>query len=311
MLAVLKYLPKPITRTIGRQILLTQKNSPTILFAGGLVGVVATVVMSSRATLQLEDALAETKENLQKAKGLIEDKHPEYAQSDYQKDLTVLYSRATVSVVKLYAPAIVVGVISVVALTGSHKILTNRNVALTAAYSLLDKGFKEYRKRVVEEFGPEKDRDLMYPSELREVNSVVDSSGKDIQVLGSRVTPNQYSAYAKFFDELCPSWSRDPEYNFLFLRCKQNWLNDLLQMRGHVFLNDVYDELKIDRTSAGSVVGWVVGDDGDNYIDFGIFNGDRPAVRDFVNGREGSILLDFNVDGVIYDKIDRFGRRNK
>jgi hypothetical protein len=63
--------------------------------------------------------------------------------------------------------------------------------------------------------------------------------------------------------------------------------------------------LGIDRSKAGSVVGWVITKEGtgDNFIDFGVFDGDNPRARDFVNGREGSILLDFNVDGVIYDKI--------
>jgi hypothetical protein len=35
-----------------------------------------------------------------------------------------------------------------------------------------------------------------------------------------------------------------------------------------------------------------------------VFDGKTQSARDFVNGFEGSILLDFNVDGVIYDKID-------
>jgi Family of unknown function (DUF6353) len=311
MLEVMKYIPKPITQTIGRQLLVGQKHSPTMLFVGGIVGMVATVVVSSRATLQLEDSLAETKSNMKKAKDLVAEGRDNYTQADYQKDLGILYSRGAVTVAKLYAPSIALGVVSVVALTGSHKILTSRNVALTAAYSVLEKGFSEYRKRVVQEYGADKDRELMYPSEIRKVGTVVDASGTELDVSGIRVAPNQYSPYAKFFDQLCSSWSKDPEYNYMFLRCKQNWLNDLLQMRGHVFLNDVYDELGIDRTSAGSVVGWIISKDGDNYIDFGIFNGNSPGARDFVNGREGAILLDFNVDGVIYDKIDVFGRRKK
>ena len=60
--------------------------------------------------------------------------------------------------------------------------------------------------------------------------------------------------------------------------------------------------LGIPRSQAGAVVGWVLGE-GDDYIDFGMFDGNNMATRDFVNGYERSILLDFNVDGVIYDLI--------
>ena len=88
----------------------------------------------------------------------------------------------------------------------------------------------------------------------------------------------------------------------MYLKAQQNSFNDLLRARGHVFLNEVYDGLGLERSQAGAVVGWVLGD-GDNYVDFGIFDGDKPRARDFVNGLEASILLDFNVDGVIYDLI--------
>ena len=213
------------------------------------------------------------------------------------------YSRAVVDVTKLYAPVVLVGAASIIALTGSHKILTSRNAALTAAYAALDKGFREYRHRVVKEFGPEVDQRLRYDTEERAVTQVTpDGSKKEVKVL--RAGPDNISIYARFFDDLCSSWSRTPEFNHLFLRCQQNYANDLLRSRGHIFLNEVYDMVGIERSKAGAVVGWVISKDGgDNYVDFGIFDGNNPRARDFVNGREGSILLDFNVDGVIYDKI--------
>lgn len=47
--------------------------------------------------------------------------------------------------------------------------------------------------------------------------------------------------------------------------------------------------------------------DNDNFIDFGVFDGDRPRARDFVNGYERSILLDFNVDGASADAYEAEG----
>jgi hypothetical protein len=133
-----------------------------------------------------------------------------------------------------------------------------------------------------------------------------DENGKKIKSKKTiEVTdPNGVSQYARFFDESCVQWSKTPEYNLTFLNCQQNYANDLLHSRGHVFLNEVYDMLGIPRSQAGAVVGWVLGKDNDvGYIDFGIYDGNRMRARDFVNGYERSILLDFNVDGVIYDLI--------
>jgi Family of unknown function (DUF6353) len=298
-----KLIPNALSSKLGRQILVTQKNSPTILFVGGVVGVVATTVLASKATLKLTEVLDEQENNIKLAENLRDTnagkEKSKYTDEDYSKDVIYIHARTVVAVTKLYAPALIVGAVSIAALTGSHKILTERNASLMAAYAALDKGFAEYRKRVAKEFGPDVDKGLLYPGEERKAKS--EGSGKDVKVW--RAGPDQYSPYARFFDQFSRNWEKTPEYNFVFLRCQQNYANDLLRSRGHVFLNDVYDMLGIERSRTGAVVGWVIGTEGDNYIDFGIFNGDNARARDFVNGREGSILLDFNVDGVIYDKI--------
>ena len=241
----------------------------------------------------------DAKKNLDMAKTL---EHRDYSERDRSRDISLIYFQSGVKVVKLYAPAIIVGGLSIYALRTSHNILTSRNVALTAAYGALEKGFKEYRARVVDKYGEEEDRNLRYGT--REVEIVDPDTNKKKKV--TRVSINDPSIYARFFDPQSASWSKEPEYNLIFLKCQQNYANDLLKSRGHIFLNEVYDLCGLERSKAGAVVGWILSDDGstDNFVNFGIFDGENDRARDFVNGFEGSILLDFNVDGVIYDKLD-------
>ena len=112
-------------------------------------------------------------------------------------------------------------------------------------------------------------------------------------------TEKTVSQYARFFDETCPSWSKNSEANLMFLKLQQQFANDMLKARGVLYLNEVYAMLGIPRTKAGQVVGWkydLENPSGDNYVDFGIFD---EKNKSFVNGFERSILLDFNVDGII------------
>ena len=294
-----------VTSKIGREIFIAQKNSPALLFGAGVVGIVATAVLASRATLKLEPVLDETQKNVEIAKNLCEDEsHPEYGVQDCQRDLVVLYIRAAVKIAKLYSPAIISGAAAIGFLAGSNRILTRRNAALTAAYATLDKAFRQYRTRVIEEYGPEKDFELRHGIVTEQITTTGEDGKKSKEVVKRIGDPNSISVYARFFDETSRSWNRNPNYNLVFLKSQQNYLNDLLRARGHVFLNEAYDALGLERTSAGAVVGWMLSSDGegDNFIDFGMY-ADRPAVRDFINGNEPSILLDFNVDGMIWDKI--------
>lgn len=291
-------IPATITQVVSRSSLLTRKSSPEILLAAGVVGSVASTVLACRATLKMDALLTEAKEKLETARTL---EHPEYSEDDRQRDIRLIYTQTTIKTVRLYAPAVAVGALSVAALVGSNRILTGRNTALIAAYTALDRGFRDYRARVVEKFGEDEDRRLRYG--VREVEIVNPETGRKKHV--ERVALTVPSVYARFFDPTSPSWNPEPEYNLVFLQCQQKWANDMLRARGHVFLNEVYDELGLERSKAGAVVGWVFTTDGstDNFIDFGVFNGETQISRDFVNGHEGAILLDFNVDGVIYDKI--------
>ncbi len=286
-----------VTKEIARRTLVLERNSPSLLFGAGIAGVVGSNVLSCAATLKMQDVLEDTQEKLNTAKTLV---HDDYSEKDRKRDIALIHMQAGARIVKLYGPAILVGGASIAALTRSHNILNERNAALTAAYAALDKGFKEYRNRVVDKYGADQDREFRYGS--REVEIIEDGKKRTV----TRVGDEDPSVYARFFDPFSTSWSKEPEYNLLFLKCQQTYANDLLLARGHVFLNEVYDMLGVPRSKAGSIVGWITTRDNstDNHIDFGIFNGEDHNIRDFVNGRENAILLDFNVDGVIYDKID-------
>lgn len=96
--------------------------------------------------------------------------------------------------------------------------------------------------------------------------------------------------YYKIFDNKSKEWNRNQEYNLMFIKTVQNYLNDVLTCRGHVLLNDVYDRLGFERTSEGCIVGWLNAEE-KKFIDF------NTKLKDDV------ITLDFNVDGIIYDKI--------
>jgi hypothetical protein len=294
----MKLIPNAVSTKLARQTLRLQKNSPQILFGAGIVGMVGSTVLACRATLQLSDTLEQIHTNLEIPRNLV---NADYSDKDRQHDIMVLKVRGAVAIGRLYAPSAALGVMSVAALTKSHHILSERNAALMAAYAALDKGFDEYRARVTDRYGEDIERELRYGSEERD--EVDEKTGRKKKV--TRVSSDTPSIYARFFDPLSSSWSKEPEYNRLFLKCQQNWANDMLHARGHVFLNEVYDSLGLERSKAGAVVGWVLSEDSDNFVDFGVFRGESTV--DFVNGREGSILLDFNVDGVIFDKIEHGG----
>ncbi|MGL4451395.1 MAG: DUF6353 family protein [Sarcina sp.] len=285
--------------------LFVKKNSPEILSGIGAVSIVAGTVMACKSTLKLSDTLEETKTNLEAIK--VASEREDYTEEDKTKDLTITYGQAAMKVIKLYAAPVLITTTGISCMLTSNKILRNRNAALTAAYVTIDKSFKEYRARVADKYGKDAEFRIRHNIQDFEIGDIsVLEDGTEVITTEKGLTMPQGSDYMRVFDEFNPNYQRDAQYNLMFLRSQQQYLNDKLQVNGILFLNDVYDALGFPRTKAGQVVGWTYNfgeENADNYIDFGLTNLADPKIRDFINGYENSIWLDFNVDGPVWDKI--------
>lgn len=299
-----------------------KKYSPEILIVGGVIGTVATTVMACKATTKLGGILEEGREKEAKLIELVEENKDvlnketesgeivnEYTEEDLKKDIAVTKIQTGLKVVRLYAPAVGVGVMSIAAILGGYKIIHKRNVALTAAYNVVNQGFKDYRKRVVDRFGEELDKELRYGLQAKEVEEkVVNEDGSETTVKKTVTTCD--SPYSYLYTVGNTGWQKDANKNKVFLIQLQNWWNDKLKAEGVVTLNQVLASLGFHQTQEGLVVGWVYdknNEKGDNFIDFGMFEATENCDR-FNEGYEPSIWLDFNVDGNIYELMGKYKR---
>lgn len=300
------------TRAFYRAGFQLKKHSPEILVVTGVVGTVVSAVLACKATTKVSTIVDKAKEDIdaihecENTPELAE----QYSKEDAQKDLAIVYGKTALDLTKLYAPSVVLGTASIVSILCGHNILRKRNLALAAAYTAVDTGFKKYRGRVVERFSEQLDKELLYDIKAKEIEeTVVDKKGKEKTVTKTVEVADPIAAMSPYtfcFDETASGWERDAEANKFFLLRQQDWANEKLRAKGHLFLNEVLDMVGIDRCRAGQTVGWIYSEDnpvGDNYIDFGIFDIRSEANRKFVNGLEKSIWLNFNVDGDILHNL--------
>lgn len=284
------------------------KHSPEILVVSGIVGAVTAAVVACKATTKLGDILEDTHEQLAVIRDFSSDEERceknGYTQEDSKKDMVIVYTKAGVAITKLYAPAVIIGGLSIASILASNNILRKRNVALAAAYATIDKGFKEYRNRVVERFGKEVDHELRHNIKAKKFEvTTVDDNGEEKTKTETVKVSEGLSDYARWFSkDTTLAWNENHDYNMVFLKCQQRYANDKLVATGHLFLNDVYKELGLPTTKAGQIVGWTYDDQnptGDNFVDFGLLEENFETIDGYSKG----ILLDFNVDGPILNTM--------
>lgn len=298
-----------------------QKNSPKIFLGFGIAGAVASIPLACRATIKARDVISDFRNTMNeihecadKAEKLRSDK---YTKDDLKRDTVTAYTQTGLKLVYLYLPSALLFTMSLISILASNSILNERNVALAAAYATLDTSFKKYRKNVVDRFGESVDQELRYG--LQKTTFSVEETDpetgeeKTVKKESFVVNPCDISGYARFFEKLTVDddgnvipneyWNEDNELNIMFLKQQERYANDLLRVRKRLFLNDVYRMLNLPATKAGQVVGWVY-DPNDpskqNHISFGLYL-DNLNYSDFVNGFDPAILLDFNVDGNIWE----------
>ena len=291
-----------LTGKLSRGLLIAKKYSPEILVGVGVVSMVASTVFAAKGTLKVDSIIAERDDALSRVEHAVETASKDvYSEQDERNDKIAIHGKAILGLAKVYAPAIITGVVGVTCVLSGFGIIRKRNIALAGAYKIVSDSFEKYRDRVIAKYGKDVDEALKRGT----IMTKVDKLNKKGEVVGEEeveiLDPNGFSMYSKIFDESNINWDKAPGYNRMFLQGQQNYCNDLLQLRGHLFLNEVYQMLGIPHTKEGAQVGWVK-DNGDNFVDFGLFD-DRERAAAFINEQERSIILDFNVDGVILDLI--------
>lgn len=307
-----------IKKILNKGMLTVKKYSPEILMGTGIVGVVVTVVTACKATLKADEVLekhAEKMNRIVEGEQITNEEGEEeviiYPPAVVARDKLVVYTQTGLDFARLYAPTAAIGSFSIACILVSNRILNKRYLAVVAAYNALSTSYNQYRRRVRERYGEDTDYELRYGVEWDKIEKKeTDEKGKtktkqeDVEVID--VQPSNYARYwEKYIRDgvLNPNWDENPEFNLMFLKAVQDEATRKLHARGYIFLNEVYDMLGFEHTQQGQVVGWFDDENGDGFVDFGLYNLNNRGNRRFINGQESTILLDFNCDGIIWDKI--------
>ena len=297
---------KTLRKSFKKAQLTVKKHSPEILMVAGVIGTVAGAVMACKETLELEDVLDECKQEkmeLEEQYAMCE----EYSEDALKKDQVKLTIKQVAKIVKLYAPSVIMEATSIGVIFASNDIMRKRNASMAAAYATLNSMYKRYRQNVIESYGEEVDKDMRFGVKHEKVTEIDEDGNKvkiDARIVDLDNTALAISDYSRFFQSGCKGFDASSgRYNLLYLKGIQAMFNNKLIADGYVMLNDVYRELGFDTIPEGWSIGWVYDEAnpiGDNYIDFGLYEARNKNQR-AVNDWEPVILMDFNVDGNLYE----------
>jgi hypothetical protein len=288
-------LPVQVTRGLGSAKFTLQKHGPTLMAIGAAAGVIVTVAEAIRATNKAQQAFEEIDQEVK----LVKLNGKGETDTDVSKRVLKVYLSHSRVLAKIYWPTAVGTAGTVTLMLVSHTMMKRRQAGLIAAYTMMDTAYKAYRARVAEIVGEEDEKKIYNAIKTKPIEGGADG----LEACEIDYDDNQTSPYFRFFDPTNPNWVKTSEYNRFFIQAQQNWANDRLHATGFVFLNEVLENLGFERTQIGAVVGWRLNGDGDGYIDFGMEFISDENVRAFVNGLEPVVRLDFNVDGIIWNKI--------
>ena len=288
---------------IGR----VSKHAPTILSVGASVGVVATSAFAWHAGRTFEDVEYRNYERIKdcqnRANGIPDEEVPSI---ERRNRLAFALDAA-----RHIAPTVIIGGTTIALIYFSNSISRKRMAALSAAYFAVQNAFDNYKSKMVNALGKETVDKIVQPKlpnygktaeEILENDDRNDAADVTDAVLSM---VRECSPYARVISETSSTaWDPNEDYTTMNLTEIQAWANRRLEKKGHLFLNEVFDQLGLSRMKEGALVGWLKNGDGDGYVSFGDIEGSIYRVPDYERKSiHSNVVVDFNVDGVIWDKI--------
>lgn len=270
--------PSQFNLKVERAKLKIEKHAPEICVYSGITMMAGGAVSAAVATNKTSKIL----DQLDEQKMLIAEVHTD--EKAIMEETKKASMKAGVKIAKAYTPSVLLTVGGGLSILKGFNIIKGRYAGVCTALAVAQQQIEDYRTKVIEEVGEEKEREIKTKASVKE---------EPIKPKGS--------IYQRMFDASSSEFrDNDANYNYAFIASVKAYQNEILQTRGHVFLNEVYDALGLSPTPEGQVLGWIKDGKGDGYIDFGL---DGEECKDFVEGKSCEVLLDFNVDGVVYDLI--------
>lgn len=307
---------------LGGSGLFLKAHAPEIMVGGGVTGFVLTVISACKSTCKANEIM-DVKEECEREnrEALANGEIPDAVWAENDK---MIRRNAKKELIKAYTPTVTMGIVSIVLVLGGYKLINGRLVKTAAAYKILEDGFGRYRENVRDIYGEEADREMLHrvrperlaaAQEEREKNREIESDKKrGIKNKEKKGTAYQ-EIYSAVFDQYSDRWRRSwmPEQVWDYLRQKEREANDMLRIRKHIFLNEVYDLLGLERTEEGALVGWILTKNNpESKVDFGLKLIPESRRREFLTAQCNEdiwLRLHFNPDGLIYNMIDKTPRR--
>ena len=282
------------------------KHIPELLQIAGGIEFVGTCVSVAKGTIKAHDVTMEYRANKKEIEDAAALNDPNYGKNEIRRDRIIAAGIAGKGYAKCYLPSVVRGTFSLSCLCGASYILKSRNVALAAAYATLNDGFKSYRGRVIDKYGEEEDYRLKtgITTEKEVVTEIGEDGKKHKMKVDVDYIEGEPSGYTFMFDDAHSMMNvTDSIVARDQLMMAENSANVILQARGYILLNEVLRSIGLHETTAGAIVGWQTKGNGDGFVDFRM-----KQVRTKMDEGGVAFILDFNVDGPIYQDIDKYTR---
>jgi len=216
---------KHITKDVGKFV---AKESPQILTVLGVAGIGVTTYLTVKATWKAARQI----------------QHEEIVAKVESGNQTFEFTRKAVieKTWKYYVPAATTGVMTVVCIVAANRVQARRLAALAAAYGVLSGDFDEFRDKAAEQLGLKK---------MDEINhDIAKKKIKESDLPAGYITPEG------------KSWFKDATTNKVFLSTQEevkramNFVNFEANNQRGTSLNTFYDELGLENTSIGNILGW-------------------------------------------------------
>lgn len=286
-----------------------EDHKAEILLGTSIASGIGCVVTACKATGKGKEAIEAHKKSMaikdEKMELLKNDETATFA--DKAGYLFWVYTQEIKRFAILYGIPIALGALSITCQLLSYGVMKKRTIGLTAVNAGLAATIEGYRQRVTKEVGKEKEKDLYYGLEDKEVHQKLTSEdGKTKDVTKTvKTSTSQAPCYTFVFNKNTSDMSTgDITYDSDILGTVQKQLNDMLKIKGRLFLNDALDLLQMKRVDYGQDVGWLYdpehNDRGDNRVEILILE----TVKESVHGSlTSTIKIHFNCDGNIRNDI--------